>query len=330
MNSVIGASDITRGCGGAGRCARAILCATRDPLSAARWSSLCGWSLAAFVALRATAGLPQEAPISVPSLGPLTLTSNQDQGEGPAGDPLTPQNLLQLEYQVKTTPGTNLNGEPDTVTTDTTKLRGDLSFNLSPYWQLVFRGDLPYVAKDAQNSEANPDGAFVYGWGDSDVQAALINEINARWKAGAGVRFIAPTGGDYFGSGKWQVQPVAGFRYALPEISKGSYFEPLMRWTYSFAGDPTKKNINNLQLAPKVNFSLPDRWFFTLYPSTDIRWNFGDAATGQTGRLFLPFDALIGKKFSALFNVSLEVGVPIIKQYPVYNFMTALRFNLTF
>lgn len=72
------------------------------------------------------------------------------------------------------------------------------------------------------------------------------------------------------------------------------------------------------------------RWFFTLYPSTDIRWNFGDAATGQTGRLFPPFDALIGKKFSDLFNVSLEVGVPIIKQYPVYNFMTALRFNLTF
>ena len=103
------------------------------------------------------------------------------------------------------------------------------------------------------------------------------------------VRFIAPTGGDYFGSGKWQVQPVAGFRYALPEISKGSYFEPLMRWTYSFAGDPTKKNINNLQLAPKVNFSLPDRWFFTLYPSTDIRWNFGDAATEPDGR---PFPAL--------------------------------------
>ena len=160
-------------------------------------------------------------------------------------------------------------------------------------------------------------------WGYFDVQAALVNEIDARWKACAGVRFIAPTGGDYFGSGKWQVQPVAGFRYALPEIGKGSYFEPLMRWTYSFASDPTKKNINNLQLAPMVNFSLQDGWFFTLYPSTDIRWNFGDAATGQTGRLFLPFDARIGKKFSDLFNVSLEVGVPIIKQYPVYNFSAA-------
>jgi hypothetical protein len=123
MNSIIGASDIGRGRGGAERCARAILCATRDLLFAARWSLLRGWSLAAFVALRATAGLPQEAPVPVPSLGPLTLTPNQDQGEGPAGDPLTPQNLLQLEYQVKTTPGTNLNGEPDTVTTDTMKLR---------------------------------------------------------------------------------------------------------------------------------------------------------------------------------------------------------------
>ena len=42
--------------------------------------------------------------------------------------------------------------------------------------------------------------------------------------------------------------------------------------------------------------------------------------TGQTGRLFLPFDARIGRKFSKNFNVSLEVGVPIIKQYPVYDF----------
>ncbi len=79
-----------------------------------------------------------------------------------------------------------------------------------------------------------------------------------------------------------------------------------------------------------VNITLPDRWFFTLYPSPDIRWNFGDPITGQTGRLFLPFDARIGKKFSDLFNVSLEVGVPIVQQYPVYKFMTALRFNLTF
>jgi hypothetical protein len=79
-----------------------------------------------------------------------------------------------------------------------------------------------------------------------------------------------------------------------------------------------------------LNLSLPDRWFFTLYPNPEIRWNFGDPVTGETGRLFLPFDARIGHKFSDAFDVSLEVAVPIVKQYPVYNFMTALRLNANF
>ena len=124
--------------------------------------------------------------------------------------------------------------------------------------------------------------------------------------------------------------PIAAVRYALPEISQGSYFEPLARYDVSFAGDPTKKFISNLQFGPMLNLSLPDRWFFTLYPNPEIRWNFGDPVTGETGRLFLPFDARIGHKFSDAFDVSLEVAVPIVKQYPVYNFMTALRLNANF
>ena len=44
----------------------------------------------------------------------------------------------------------------------------------------------------------------------------------------------------------------AYYRPAAPPVQAAyaeglRYFEPLMRWTYSFAGDPTKKNINNLQ-----------------------------------------------------------------------------------
>jgi hypothetical protein len=279
------------------------------------------------ILLPATPARAQEAPIPLPAVGPLTLTSNQD--SEPAGDALTPQNLLQFEYQLKTAPGTNLNGDPDTVTTDTFKLRGDLSLTLSPTWALVFRGDLPFLGKNPM-TDSNPDGDFIFGLGDADIQAALIHALDARWRVGGGVRLIAPTGGDAFGSGKWQFEPVAGFRYTLPEVSPGSYFEPLARWDASFAGDPARRNINVLKFAPMINFVLPERWFFTLYPSTDIRWNFGDPVTGQTGRLFLPFDARIGRKFSDTFNVSLEVGVPIVKQYPVYNFLTALRLNLTF
>ncbi len=290
------------------------------------WRNL-GRALVALTALQPASALSQEAPNSAGSGG--QPASAQDQGSAPTGDALNPQNLLQLLYQLRTSPGTNLNGEPDTVTRETFKLRGDLSVNIASQWQLVFRGDLPYIAKNPI-TDSNPDGDYLYGVGDADIQAAVIHEFNSRWRAGAGVRLVAPTGGDTFGSGKWQVMPIAGFRYSLPEISVGSYFEPLARYDVSFAGDPMRKNINNLQFGPMLNLALPDRWFFTLYPNPEIRWNFGDPITGQTGRLFLPFDARIGHKFSDNFNASLEVGVPIIKQYPVYNFMTALRLNLTF
>jgi hypothetical protein len=43
------------------------------------------------------------------------------------------------------------------------------------------------------------------------------------------------------------------------------------RYAVSFAGDPTKHDISNLQLATNVNFSLPESWFIAFYPSADIR-----------------------------------------------------------
>ena len=265
-----------------------------------------------------------------PPRGPPEI-AGQDLGGGPSGDILNPENLFQLYYGVKTAPGSGPNGTIRTVTTDTFKLRGDYAFDLSPDWQFVVRGDLPYLAKDPVNS-SNPDGNFIYGLGDADVQGTIIHTFDSRWKAGVATRLITPSGDwdDGLGSGKWQIMPGAGIRYSLPEISSGSYFEPIARYDQSFAGSATAKAVSNLQFAPTVNISLPDRFFFTLYPSADIRWNFGPPATGQTGRLFLPFDAKIGRKFTKTINVSLEVGVPIIKQYPVYDFQSILRVNINF
>jgi hypothetical protein len=58
--------------------------------------------------------------------------------------------------------------------------------DLTTDWQLSLRGDLPFVAKDPLNS-SNPSGDYLYGVGDADLQAALIHDIDARWKAGFGV-----------------------------------------------------------------------------------------------------------------------------------------------
>jgi hypothetical protein len=205
----------------------------------------------------------------------------------------------------------------------------DHRVDLSQQSVIALRSDLPLLAKNPITS-SNPNGDYLYGIGDVNAQAIYIYDFDKRWAVGFGARVIAPTGWEALGSGKWQSMPIAGFRYGLPEISAGSYLEPFARYDVSFAGDPSKRNISNLQLAPFFNLGLPYHWFVAFYPSADIRVNFGDPVTGQTGRLFLPFDARVGRNLTDHVALSLEVGVPIIRDYPVYNFKAEVRLNVTY
>jgi hypothetical protein len=240
-----------------------------------------------------------------------------------------PPNMFQALYEYRTAPGSgSAPGSIREVTTETFNLRYDHAFDLAPGWIVATRSDLPLLAKNPINA-SNPNGNYLYGIGDVDTQAALIRNINADLAFGFGLRLIAPTGNDVLGSGKWQLMPIIGARFSLTEISASSYFEPLLRYDISVAGNPTTKNISNLQFAPAVNIGLPDRWYVTFYPSPDIRVNFGDPVTGQTGRWFIPFDVRVGKKISEAIALSLEVGVPILKDYPVYDFKTEARLNVT-
>ena len=194
---------------------------------------------------------------------------------------------------------------------------------------MSFRADLPFKSKFPIYSD-NLDGANIKGVGDADVQVAVLHDFDQRWGAGVGARLYAPTGEGALSTGKWQIMPGGAVRYDLAELSLGSYFEPLAQYAISFAGDPSAKRIRTLEFQPTLKISLPDRWFFTFYPTADIRVNYGDKVTGQTGRLFLPFDARIGRKLNDNLVITLEVGVPIIKDYPVYNYKVQTRINIIF
>jgi hypothetical protein len=280
--------------------------------------ALIGGCLLAILALWSDVAAAQGAP-------------SQDQNTNTGNDLFRPPaNLFQMMYDYKTAPGSGSTpGSTRDVTTETLNLRMDHSLDLAPMWILALRADLPLLAKNPLSS-SNPDGDYLSGIGDADVQALIIHNLDQRWTVGFGARLITPTGDDSLGSGKWQIMPGAGFRYALWEINSSSYFEPVVRYDVSFAGDPTRRNISNLQFAPTFNLGLPDHWFITFYPSPDIRINYGDPITGQSGRLFLPFDARIGRQLSKNTALSFELGVPIIKDYPVYNLKTQVRLNVTY
>ncbi len=168
------------------------------------------------------------------------------------------------------------------------------------------------------------------GVGDAVLQAALAYEIDRHWAFGFGARLVAPTAQDALGSGRWRIMPGFGVRYSFLDIGPDTYFGPVVRYVVSFAGDPARRNVSEPQIAPTLNIGLPDRWFVTFYPSNDIRINYADPISGQTGRLFLPLDVAVGRKTTDGVIVSLEVGVPVIKDYPVYDFKTELKITAQF
>jgi hypothetical protein len=208
-------------------------------------------------------------------------------------------------------------------------LRLDGAINLAADWKFGWLTQIRVVNRDTM--APNPaDSAHDFGIGDAAFQGVLTRPIDERWGYGFGARLVSPTAQDSLGSGKWQIMPGFGIRYSFLEAGSDTYFVPKIRYAISFAGDPSRRNISEPQIAPTLNIGLPSRWFVTLYPSYDIRINYGDPISGQTGRLFLPFDAAIGRKVTDDAVISLELAVPVVKDYPVYNFKTELRLAIKF
>ena len=245
-------------------------------------------------------------------------------------DFVRPMTLFQSSIEAKTAPGGGSASQTTSVvTTGTENLRGIARIDVAPLWALSFRADLPFEMKMPIYS-GQIEGQTLQGLSDADAQVAVAHEFDRRWSAGVGARLYAPTGEGPLSTGKWQIMPGGAVRYDLTEVSPGSYLEPLAQYAVSFDGNPSAKRIRTLEFQPSLNIGLPDRWFFTFYPSADIQMNYGDKAKDQTGKLFLPFDAWIGRKVTENLIITLEVGVPIIKDYPVYNYKVQTYVNLVF
>lgn len=261
------------------------------------------------------------------SVPPQASTESPDaEGEEPEynGQDFTrPQRTLEARLRYQTS-GTTSQTDKETL-----YLRATAKIDLGSGWKLGLLGQGSFVDKTTKSSNP-PSSNTENGFGDSIFQANLIYSIDRHWAFGFGARLVDPTAEDSLGSGKWQIMPGFGLRYSFLEIGPDTYFVPVIRYAMSFAGNPMSRTISEPQIAPTFNIGLPQRWFLTLYPSNDIRINCGQPISGQTGRLFLPLDLAVGRKMTNDLVISLEVGVPIIKDYPVYNFKSELKLALQF
>jgi Putative MetA-pathway of phenol degradation len=241
------------------------------------------------------------------------------------GDITRPQNQMDVRLQYRNS------WQPDTRTQQGRMLlRITSKIKLDAGWRAGLLAEVPFVDKktmtfDSSDSGNSSSSENKFGIGDAAFQAYLADDLDQNWAFGFGARGVGPSAQDSLGSGKWQIMPGLGLRYSFTDLGPDTYFVPVIRYALSVAGDPTRRNIRQAQISPKLNIGLSERWFITLYPSYDVRINDGPAVPGQTGRLFLPFDVAVGREISKGVLLSLEVSVPIIRDFPVYNFKTELR-----
>ena len=214
-------------------------------------------------------------------------------------------------------------------------LRVTSKLKLDAGWRAGLLAEVPFVDKKTTTFESSNSGNSStsenrFGTGDAAFQAYLAHDLDQNWAFGFGARGVGPSAQDALGSGKWQIVPGLGVRYSFADLGPDTYFVPVIRYALSVAGDPTRRNIRQAQISPKLNIGLSERWFITLYPSYDVRINYGPSVPGHTATLFLPFDVAVGREIAEGVQLSLEVSVPIIRDFPVYNFKTELRFVARF
>ena len=250
--------------------------------------------------------------------------SAEAEEENNGQDPTKPLTRVDLRYQYQNLPPSR-DDNAHIIT-----LRADKPFVLAPGWTLAARLDVPLFITEVVSRD-NPRGVYQFGPGDLLVQGLLINALTADFAWAAGAQVIFPTAReDEMGGGKYRLVPTLGARYNVPAISKGSWAALLVRYDFDMAGSDSRAHVSELQLAPLVNFALPDRWFLNLYPSSDIRINLGKKRPNDSGRLFLPFNFMVGKMLTKSMVGSVEFGFPLVDDYRVYDFKMEARLGFFF
>lgn len=245
-----------------------------------------------------------------------------ESGQAPDDDDITrPVRTFDVRYHYENDTVGNRNDKQQVI------LRRNFKGDFLPDWTLGLRGDLPITFSNVATA-GNPDGDYQSGLGRLLFLGYVGHDLDDRQAVGLGDEIMSPAiSGSAFGSGNWDMLPLGGYRYMLPEIGPGSYFLAEFRYSFTFAQSFSATSTSNLQFSPELRIALPDKWFAVLFPSTDIRYNFGAAVKGQTGRLFLPLDASIGRSIGDRFVTSLEVSAPLIDDYPVYRLKLELRLS---
>ncbi len=233
--------------------------------------------------------------------------------EDPTGeDPTRPRPELAFKFEFQNLPGRS----PDSASTFT--LEGIALVPVNEKWAGRLRFEMPLVLTNAPADDES-HGSWRFGSGDLLTEAAGIFYPNERWAVAAGGQVIFPTASrDVTGANAWILGVGGLVRAMLSELSADSFVAPQLVYAFDAGGSRDRGPVSQLRIQPTFHWALPRNLFMELFPSGDIVVNLD--APDERGRWFLPLNALAGILVTPKLVTTLEVGIPLVKDYPVYDF----------
>jgi len=177
-----------------------------------------------------------------------------------------------------------------------------IPINLSPDWNLITRTIVPVISQP----QLTPDGERTFGLGDTTASAFLSPAHSGKFIWGVGPAFLLPTATDQdLGTGKWGAGPTA-----VGLIMDGPWvYGALINNIWSFAGDPGRKDVNQMTLQPFVNYNFKDGWYLSSSPLVTADWNADNdnrwtlPVGGAFGRVFRIGKQPVNAQIGAYYNV---------------------------
>jgi hypothetical protein len=193
-------------------------------------------------------------------------------------------------------------------------------FKSFPFVQLV-KITMPLYVAVPGSADLQKFG--VTGVGDLQVFDLLsIKQSWGRW--GFGPALVFPTASArVIGSGKYQAGPAFAAIYTgVKNLTVGA----VVQNPISYAGDPTRSNVNNMLITPTLTYNLKDGWFAGL---SDYNWSFN---WENDGAATIPLGVQVGKVVTIgrqPVSLSVEVGGTAVRPEGTPNPGWILGFELS-
>ena len=185
----------------------------------------------------------------------------------------------------------NFGISPDGRVQDVLNIQPVIPARVSSNWNLISRIITPIVYQPTVSQPLTPGGQSVnqgaYGFGDLNPSFFLSPAKPGKIIWGAGPAFVLPTATNpVLGQGKWSIGP------SIVVLTQPGHWTlgALVNNVWSFAGQSSRPDVNQMTFQYFINYNLKKGWFITWQPTLTANW---EADNG--GRWLVPLGGGIGR-----------------------------------